>query len=54
MDRLLLQYVSDMDAFVGENWDLFVDKMLRNQGFTEEEVDELNERLGEYLEDHLK
>lgn len=52
MNKLLLQYVSDIDDFVGENWDQFVDKMLE-KGFTESQIDELNERLGEYLADNL-
>jgi len=54
MDKLLLAYISDINDFVGENWDQFLDSMVDNKGFTEEEVDELNERLAEYLADNLK
>lgn len=52
MEKELLQYVSDIDNFIGENWDQFVDKMSQI-GFNEQQVNELNERLGEYLADNL-
>ncbi len=41
-----------MNDFIGENWDSFLDKM-EEKGFTEEQIDEFNGMIGEYLADHL-
>ena len=53
MDKLLLAYISDINDFVGNNWDQFLDNMIDNKGFTESQIDALNNRLAEYLEDNL-
>ena len=34
MNKELLQYVSDINDFVGNNWDQFLDYMVDNLGFT--------------------
>lgn len=53
MNKELLQYISDINDFVGVNWDQFLDYMVDNLGFTESQIDALNNRLAEYLEDNL-
>jgi hypothetical protein len=53
MNKELLQYISDINDFAGENWDQFLDNMVDNLGFTESQIDRMNGKLGEYLEDNL-
>lgn len=48
MDEKILRIVADMSDFIGEFWSEFLNKM-EEKGFTEAEVDEMNERLSEFL-----
>ena len=53
MNKELLTYISDMNDFVRNNWDQFLDYMVDNLGFTESQIDAMNNRIGEYLADNL-
>ena len=48
MNKNILEYIGDMNDFVGENWEAFQDRMAC-LGFTEEQVDELSEELTEFI-----
>lgn len=48
MDKKILNYISDMNDFIGEYWAAFQYRMAE-KGFTDEEVDELSEKLTEFL-----
>ena len=51
MRRELLWYIANMNDYLAENWDQFIDAM-NDKGLTEEEVDRLNGELEEYLTDN--
>ena len=48
MNKEILNYISDMNDFIGEHWTAFQYRMVE-KGFTNEEVDELSEKLTEFL-----
>jgi len=50
MDRELLNYIGDMDDFLGDNWEAFQEKM-DMLGYTEAQVDAMSEKLNEFLAD---
>lgn len=50
METEILNYVSDMDNFIAENWDHFLEYM-NAMGISEEDVNKDASRLTEYLTD---
>lgn len=48
MNKKMLEYIGDMNDFLGNNWEAFQEYMAL-LGFTEEQVDELSEELTEFL-----
>ena len=48
MDKEILNYIGDINDFVNEHWAAFYNRMIE-KGFTDEEVDELSEKLTEFL-----
>lgn len=50
MDSEILEIISDMESFIGENWSVFQFNM-QEKGFTEDEVEEMGKKLNEFLEE---
>jgi hypothetical protein len=46
----MLNYIGDMNDFIGDNWEAFQEKMAM-LGFTEGQVDAMSEKLSEFLAD---
>ena len=51
MDKHILEIISDYDNFVAEHWKSFTDSMME-KGFTYDDVEEMGERLTEFLTDN--
>lgn len=46
----IMEIISDMENFIGENWGAFKAYM-GGLGFTEEDIEAMGEKLNEYLEE---
>ena len=46
----IMEIISDIEGFVAENWSVFKSHMVE-KGFTDKDVENMGEKLNEYLED---
>jgi len=46
----IMEIISDMEGFIAENWSIFKSHMIE-KGFTDEDVENMGNKLTEYLEE---